>query len=584
MRRYRAAGAFLAVGAVAAATVALFVVSRGKWSDAIIDSGREWIVPDALARGDLLYRDVVYWFGPFTPYFQAAFLRLLGSGFAALVIAGAVTAGAALAVLFRALRKVTGPWEAALWTALAVPVLVFMPEAGGPLLGMGYRIWQAGIFTLAAVTVASSGSPRGRAVLAGLLCAGAGLCRTEWGIAALGASFAAIAARAGSRREAWKACAIAALIFAAVFGGTLAAFVAAAGWKSVVGDGHVLLTGLPPETRTFLVRFSGVADWRAGAAEGLNVAAGWAGLLLAICAVAVRKRGPAALRRFLVPLALCVGLMTATGFAVGWTVKPYSGALWISLAALAGALLWSHGPERPLLAGCGLAGFVLSYRRPFHVGDSGYVGPPLLFAIVCAAGLAELALRSGGAGAEVPKSGRRLYRGCLGFLVAGAFAVRLSFYGADERVPIAGTDGMLSARPEQAARLLRAADRVRLSTRPTDGLVVLPEGEILNYLSGRRNPLRYKLYLPGYLSSANEESVIEEFERLRPGAIVILYRPTGEYGPGRLGVDYGKRLWAYLDANYDLQSSAEGKRTQGRVRLWPAIGLRRTAPKPGGSE
>ncbi len=582
MRRFRP-GTIVATAAVAAASAALFVVSRGKWSDAIIDSGREWIVPDALARGGLLYRDVVYWFGPFTPYFQAAFLSVLGSGFATLVVAGAVTAGAALAVLFWALRKVTGRWEAALWTALAVPVLIFMPEAGGPLLGMGYRIWQAAIFTLAAVTAVSADSPRRREVLAGLLCALAGLCRTEWGIAALAASFASIGVRSGFRREAWRSCATAAVIFAAVFGGVLAAFVAAAGWGNVVGDGHVLLTGLPPETRTFLLRFSGVADWRVGAAEGLNVAAGWGGLLLAICAVAVRKRGPAAVRRFLVPVALCVGLMTATGFAVGWTVKPYSGAPWISLVGLLVALFWSRGPGRPLLAGCGLAGLVLSYRRPFHIADSGYVGPPLLFAIVCAAGLAELALRSGWAGVEVPESGRRLYRGCLGLLVAGAFAARLSLYGADERVAIAGTQGMLSARPELAARLTGEADRVRRSTRPLDGLAVLPEGEILNYLSGRQNPLRYKLYLPGYLSSANESRIIEDFERAVPKAIVILYRPTGEYGPGRFGEDYGKRLKDYLDAHYDMQDSPDRDRVQSRVGSWSTLGLRRMAPRPGGS-
>ena len=120
----------LGAAAVTAATAALFVVSRGKWSDAIIDSGREWIVPDALARGELLYRDVVYWFGPFTPYFQAAFLRVFGSGFPALVIAGSVAAVAALVVLHWTLRKVTGRVEAALWTALAIPTLVFMPDAG----------------------------------------------------------------------------------------------------------------------------------------------------------------------------------------------------------------------------------------------------------------------------------------------------------------------------------------------------------------------------------------------------------------------------------------------------------------------
>ena len=76
--------------AVAVATAVLFTVSKGKWSEAIIDSGREWIVPDALARGELLYRDVVYWFGPFTPYVHAALFRILGSSFATLVVAGAL--------------------------------------------------------------------------------------------------------------------------------------------------------------------------------------------------------------------------------------------------------------------------------------------------------------------------------------------------------------------------------------------------------------------------------------------------------------------------------------------------------------
>ena len=179
----------LGAAATAAATAALFLVSRGKWSDPLIDSGREWIVPDALARGELLYRDVVYWFGPFTPYFQAAFLRVFGSSFSALVAAGAVTAIAVLAVLHAVLRKVTRRREAAQWAALVVPALLFMPNAGGVLLGMGYRIWHAAGFALAGVLLgAGAGRSRARRALWAGACAGlAGLCRTEWGLVAAAA-------------------------------------------------------------------------------------------------------------------------------------------------------------------------------------------------------------------------------------------------------------------------------------------------------------------------------------------------------------------------------------------------------------
>jgi hypothetical protein len=123
--RSRAVAA-LALAAVGAATIALYVVSRGKWTDAIIDIGSEWMWPDALARGDVLYRDVVYWFGPFTLYLHAGFFRLFGSSFATLALAGVVASALTLVVLRACLRLVTGRIESLLWTALAIPLLVFM--------------------------------------------------------------------------------------------------------------------------------------------------------------------------------------------------------------------------------------------------------------------------------------------------------------------------------------------------------------------------------------------------------------------------------------------------------------------------
>src|SRR5215467_7426910 len=109
-------GASLA--ALVLATAVLFQVPRGKWSDPIIDSGREWIVPDALSRGELLYRDVVYWFGPFTPYWHALFFKIFGSSFRTLVVAGIVSSAAMLAGLRWALGRVTSAGQASAWTAL----------------------------------------------------------------------------------------------------------------------------------------------------------------------------------------------------------------------------------------------------------------------------------------------------------------------------------------------------------------------------------------------------------------------------------------------------------------------------------
>jgi hypothetical protein len=79
--------------------------------------------------------------------------------------------------------------------------------------------------------------------------------------------------------------------------------------------------------------------------------------------------------------------------------------------------------------------------------------------------------------------------------------------------------------------------------------VVFPEGELLNYLSGRRNPLRNKLYIRGYLNEDNEDEILRELSKARPRAIVIGRRRTGEYGASRFGTDYAVRIGRWIASN-----------------------------------
>jgi len=549
-------GAVLGGAAVAAATAALFVVSRGKWSDALIDSGREWIVPDALARGELLYRDVVYWFGPLTPYFQASFLRVFGSGFGSLVLAGAVAAAAVLAVFHAVVRRAAGRRAAFLWTALAIPALVFMPNAGGALLGMGYRIWHAAGFALAAVALASR--PPGRRLWLTALGAGAcaglsGLCRTEWGLAATAAAMLVCLVRP-RRRGAGAGSREAVLVGVGsllVFGAGLGHFLRVAGLEAVLRDGHVLLTGLPPETRHFLIAFSGLPDWKRGLLELLYSAAMWGGIVALLCWLAwprgsPRPRGlPSGLAAALILLAV-TALLGGAGSAVLFSAAPL-----VCLAGLVAGLRRGHGSPAATLAACGFLGLLLSYRRLFHIGDSAYVAPPLLFAFVCAAGLLRLATGSRRRRAERSRL-EAAFGGAAAALVFVAFAGRVWQYASFEAVPIAGTAGMLSANPDLAHEILELGAALRTGSHE-GGLVAFPEGELLNYLSGRPNPLRHKLYLPGYLAADNEAVVLRELEAARPALVVLWRRPVNEYDRFLFGEDYGRSLRGWIDAHYDLE-------------------------------
>jgi len=86
-----------------------------------------------------------------------------------------------------------------------------------------------------------------------------------------------------------------------------------------------------------------------------------------------------------------------------------------------------------------------------------------------------------------------------------------------------------------------------------DGVVVFPEGEILNFLSGRPNPIRHQLYLPGYLTAANEPAVLAELRAHPPAAVVLWRRPVSEYDRALFGEDYGTSIRAWVEAGYDLE-------------------------------
>jgi hypothetical protein len=553
-----------ASSALLAATAALFLVSLGKWSDPIVDTGSEWMYADALARGEMLYRDVIYWFGPFTPYFQALFLKLFGSSFVSLAISGIVGSLGTLAALHWAVRRVGGRRQAFLWTALAVPVLVFMPNAGGSILGMGYRSWHPATFSLLAVTAAARCDRRtwmAKALLVGTMCALAGLSRTEWGLMALAASILTFGLARGAASRRLRCAAVAAAAAFVGFFAVVGLFVALAGKQAVLSDGSLFLTGVSPETRRFLVAFSRVREWPSGLAELAYSAAVWSAAVLLALAYALRRRKPRRVWAGLAATALVAAIAALAGGVRGAVL--FSAAPLVSLAGLLAGFLRRGRPGAAALGGLGLMGLLAAHRRPFHIGDTPYVAPQLLFAFACAAGLLHLLCASRRA-ADERRSLVRAGAVALSFLVAAAFAFRIRQYAEMETVWIPGTGRMLSAGAPVAAEIAATASAVRAAEPEASSLVVFPEGQVLNFLSRKPNPLRQKLYIPGYLRAANEPELLADLQRTRPGAIVVWPRSTEEYGPAAFGVDYGREVFAWIERNYERSAGP----VRGRARLY----------------
>ena len=342
----------------------------------------------------------------------------------------------------------------------------------------------------------------------------------------------------------------AALVALLVFAIGVGVFVMRAGSAAVLEDGHLLLLGVSGETRRFLVAFSGIRNWQRGLAELAYSSALWAGAVLIASGALLGRRRRVGVRHA-TALGVVLGaliLSAVSGGANGAAI--FSAAPIVCFAALVVGV-WRRGrPYGAAMAAFGLVGLLASHRRPFHIVDSAYVAPPLLFALVCAAGMLGVLAALGRAGADR----RRLrlgYSTGLAILVALAFVWRTAQYAQDLRKPLPGTDGMLSASAPQAREIAAMVEAIRERTQPGDGLVVFPEGQVLNQLTGRIDPLRHKLLIPGYLTAENEAAVLEELRQRAPRALVLWPRPTDEYGPAEFGVDYGRRIFGWIQANYE---------------------------------
>src|SRR5262249_54258830 len=72
---------------IAATYLAMAVWTWRKWPDLLVDFGRELYVPWQLVTGKVLYTDIAYFNGPFSPYLNALWFRLFGVSLTTLIFA-----------------------------------------------------------------------------------------------------------------------------------------------------------------------------------------------------------------------------------------------------------------------------------------------------------------------------------------------------------------------------------------------------------------------------------------------------------------------------------------------------------------
>jgi hypothetical protein len=91
-----------------------------------------------------------------------------------------------------------------------------------------------------------------------------------------------------------------------------------------------------------------------------------------------------------------------------------------------------------------------------------------------------------------------------------------------------------------------------LKTLPADATVaVLPEGVMLNFMSGKTASTKYFEFAPSFFNMEKESVVLEGFKAVPPDYIVLLDRDMSEHGARYFGMDYAKDLFFWLARHYE---------------------------------
>jgi len=80
---------------------------------------------------------------------------------------------------------------------------------------------------------------------------------------------------------------------------------------------------------------------------------------------------------------------------------------------------------------------------------------------------------------------------------------------------------------------------------------VVPEGLMFNYLTRRYSPIPYLSFVPPFLSMFGGK-VLGSFQKSPPDYVVIVERPTVEYGRAYqyFGTDYGRKIYHWIESSY----------------------------------
>jgi len=504
------------IATVIAVAAIAFAQSYARWLDPIIDTGRDLYIPEQIAKGAKLYRDVRYQYPPLAPYLLALITGAIGHSLAAYVAIGIAQSITIAASLWIALRR---PLPAFAATLCFVAICFCGASTWGANFIFPYSYGATIGMTLICIALAAFVHARNAIAIGALVLAS--WCKVEYAVAAL----VIVIILTIARRIAWRR-------LAAYCGAMIAALAVVAFYFR---DAHwwsenVFASWQHGErARRFFAIVSGVASWRE---QLLQIAIGIAG----IAAILFLQRW----RHWLAAVAIVIVavLIADHSFFRAWAVLQ-----WIALG-------WSLVRDRksPLVIFAAFS-VACTLRIPLNVSPSWYG-----FVLT----VPTIALAAYTLFCYLPRRNAMAILWLAPFVVtAGSDLWQQHERYAQKRYAIVTPRGTFYDVNADRARILTSA----IGAVQGGTLAVIPEGITINYLASVPTTLTFHTFTPVEVDApAVEDEIVRELTTHPPDRVLMVSRDLREYGATAFGVDYDMRAGALLRSQYRVERIWRGER------------------------
>jgi hypothetical protein len=495
-----------------------FAQSYARWLDPIIDTGRDLYIPEQIAKGAKLYRDIRYQYPPLAPYLLALITGAIGHSLTAYVAIGIAQSAAIAASLWIALRR---PLPAFAATLSFVAICFCGASTWGANFIFPYSYGATIGMTLLCIALAAFVHARNGLAIGALVVAS--WCKVEYAVAAL----VIVVILTIARRITWRQLAghCGAMIAAIAI---VAFYFRDTHWWS----GNVFAAWQHGErARRFFAVVSGVASWRE---QLLQIVIGIAG----VAAILFLQRW----RHWFAAVAIVIVaiLIADHSFFRAWAVLQ-----WI---ALGWALVRDRESPLVIFAAFSVA---CTLRIPLNVSPSWYG-----FVLT----VPTIALAAYTLFCYLPR------RNAMAILWLAPFVATASsdlwqqhVRYAQKRYAIVTPRGTFYDVNADRARILTSV----IGAVHGGTLAVIPEGITINYLANVPTTLTFHTFTPVEVDAPQiEDVIIRELTMHPPDRVLMVSRDLREYGSRAFGVDYDVRAGAVLRSRYGVERIWRGERFQ----------------------